>query len=125
MENYWMALAAYAAAVFHPFAVMSTSEKLWYGLGFFAQALFAGRFIIQWIASEKAKRSVVPLSFWFFSVVGGVLLFIYAIKRKDPVFIFGQGAGLVVYMRNLYLIYRERMNIGSEKNVVTIEAESR
>ncbi|MFX3816636.1 lipid-A-disaccharide synthase N-terminal domain-containing protein, partial [Streptococcus suis] len=66
------------------------------------------RFVVQWIASEKAKRSVVPVTFWFFSLFGGVLLFIYAIVRKDPVFIAGQGLGLVVYIRNLWLIANEK-----------------
>ncbi|HQN19844.1 MAG TPA: lipid-A-disaccharide synthase N-terminal domain-containing protein [Syntrophobacteraceae bacterium] len=77
-------------------------------LGFVAQGLFTARFLVQWIASERAGRSVVPLAFWFLSVAGGGLLLLYAIFRKDPVFIAGQGAGLVVYLRNLYLIYRER-----------------
>eukprot|EP01133_Synstelium_polycarpum_P029143 gene29143-35604_t len=63
----------------------------WILLGFFAQGCFTMRFVVQWIASEKAKRSVVPVTFWFFSLFGGVLLFIYAIVRKDPVFIAGQG----------------------------------
>jgi lipid-A-disaccharide synthase-like uncharacterized protein len=78
-------------------------------LGFVAQGLFTARFLVQWIASERAGRSVVPLAFWFLSVAGGGLLLLYAIFRKDPVFIAGQAAGLVVYLRNLYLIYRERM----------------
>lgn len=77
-------------------------------LGFIAQGLFASRFLVQWIASERARRSVVPVSFWFLSVSGGALLLVYAILRKDPVFILGQASGLVIYSRNLYLIYRER-----------------
>lgn len=77
-------------------------------LGFIAQGLFAARFLVQWIASERAGRSVVPVSFWFLSVSGGVLLLLYAILRKDPVFILGQASGLIIYGRNLYLIYRER-----------------
>jgi lipid-A-disaccharide synthase-like uncharacterized protein len=83
-------------------------EKMWLGLGFAAQLLFSARFLVQWIASEKAKRSVVPLAFWYFSVAGGGLLLVYAIYRKDPVFILGQSSGLVIYLRNLYLIYKER-----------------
>jgi lipid-A-disaccharide synthase-like uncharacterized protein len=78
-------------------------------LGFIAQGLFSARFLVQWIASERAGRSVVPLSFWFLSVAGGGLLLLYAVFRRDPVFIAGQTAGLVVYLRNLYLIYRERL----------------
>lgn len=77
-------------------------------LGFIAQGLFASRFLVQWIASERAKRSVVPISFWFLSVSGGALLLLYAVLRKDPVFILGQASGLIIYSRNLYLIYRER-----------------
>ncbi|NLI83146.1 MAG: hypothetical protein GX443_15890 [Deltaproteobacteria bacterium] len=77
-------------------------------LGFAAQGLFAARFLVQWIASEKAKRSVVPISFWFLSVGGGTLLLVYALLRRDPVFILGQASGLVIYSRNLYLIYQER-----------------
>ena len=80
----------------------------WIVLGFVAQALFMMRFVVQWLASEKAKKSVMPVAFWFFSLGGGVLLFIYAIRQKDPVFIAGQGLGLIVYIRNLSLIYREK-----------------
>jgi lipid-A-disaccharide synthase-like uncharacterized protein len=78
-------------------------------LGFIAQGLFTARFLVQWIASERAGRSVVPLSFWLLSVAGGGLLLLYAVFRRDPVFIVGQAAGLVIYLRNLYLIYRERL----------------
>jgi lipid-A-disaccharide synthase-like uncharacterized protein len=75
-------------------------------LGFVAQGAFFMRFVVQWIASERNKRSVVPVAFWYFSVVGGVLLLAYSIYRKDPVFIVGQAAGLFIYARNLMLIYR-------------------
>ena len=84
-------------------------EKGWLALGFIAQGMFSARFLVQWIASERAGRSVVPLSFWLLSVAGGASLLVYAVWRKDPVFILGQGCGLVVYARNLYLIYRERI----------------
>ncbi|MFC4624314.1 lipid-A-disaccharide synthase N-terminal domain-containing protein [Daeguia caeni] len=80
----------------------------WVILGFVAQACFTMRFVVQWLASERAKRSVMPVAFWFFSLIGGALLFIYAIQRKDPVFIAGQGLGLLVYIRNLVLIANER-----------------
>jgi lipid-A-disaccharide synthase-like uncharacterized protein len=73
-------------------------------LGFIAQGLFSARFLVQWIASERRRKSVVPHAFWYFSVAGGALLLAYAIHRKDPVFIVGQGAGLVVYLRNLQLL---------------------
>lgn len=81
---------------------------MWVALGFAAQFLFTMRFVVQWIASERAKRSVVPIAFWFFSLGGGFLLFLYAIQRKDPVFIAGQGLGLAIYVRNLMLIYSHK-----------------
>ncbi|MBB5702638.1 lipid-A-disaccharide synthase-like uncharacterized protein [Ochrobactrum daejeonense] len=80
----------------------------WIVLGFIAQACFTMRFVVQWLASEKARRSVMPVAFWFFSLGGGTLLLIYAIQRKDPVFIAGQALGLVVYIRNLWLIANEK-----------------
>jgi lipid-A-disaccharide synthase-like uncharacterized protein len=76
----------------------------WVILGFIAQGFFTMRFVVQWIASERARRSVVPVAFWFFSIGGGVLLLVYALYRRDPVFIAGQALGLVVYTRNLYFI---------------------
>jgi lipid-A-disaccharide synthase-like uncharacterized protein len=79
----------------------------WLILGITAQTLFASRFIIQWIASERAGESVMPDVFWLFSLVGSALLLAYAIKRNDPVFILGQASGLLVYMRNLHLIRRK------------------
>jgi lipid-A-disaccharide synthase-like uncharacterized protein len=76
----------------------------WVILGFIAQGFFTMRFVVQWIASERARKSVIPVAFWFFSIGGGVLLLIYALYRKDPVFIAGQALGLLVYIRNLYFI---------------------
>lgn len=81
---------------------------IWAIIGLIAQALFTGRFVVQWWASERAGRSVVPTAFWFFSIGGGLLLFIYALERGDIVFILGQGLGLVVYIRNLMLISKSR-----------------
>ena len=92
-------------ALFH---VGSTYALIWLCLGFFAQFMFMMRFVVQWIASEKAKESVVPLAFWYFSVAGGLLLLLYAIHRRDPVFIFGQSLGLLIYIRNLWLIHAKR-----------------
>jgi lipid-A-disaccharide synthase-like uncharacterized protein len=80
----------------------------WVVLGFIAQGFFMMRFVVQWVASERAKRSVVPIAFWFFSLGGGTLLLVYAIQREDPVFIAGQGLGLFIYIRNLWLIANER-----------------
>ena len=77
-------------------------------LGMLGQALFFSRFLVQWIASEKKGRSVVPLSFWYLSLGGGGLLLFYALWRKDPVIVLGQAVGLFVYVRNLMLIHRRR-----------------
>lgn len=76
-------------------------------LGFIGQAMFSMRFIIQWIASEKVKKSVIPFSFWIFSLSGSSLLLIYAIYRKDPVFILGQAPNLLIYSRNIWLIKKK------------------
>jgi len=83
----------------------------WLALGFFAQLLFSARFLIQWIASERAGKSVIPLLFWYFSIAGAGLLLTYSIYRKDPVFILGQSTGIFIYTRNLYLIRRERKTV--------------
>ena len=80
--------------------------SIWMCLGVVGQALFSGRFLVQWIASERTGRSVLPVAFWYFSLLGGAALLIYAIHRRDPVFIFGQAAGLLVYARNLHLHLR-------------------
>jgi lipid-A-disaccharide synthase-like uncharacterized protein len=77
-------------------------------VGYAGQALFTMRFVVQWIATERARKSVFPIAFWFFSIGGGVLLFAYALAKRDPVFILGQGFGVFVYLRNLYFVYRER-----------------
>lgn len=84
-----------------------SAEWVWVAIGFIGQALFSARFMVQWIASERAKRSIVPKAFWFFSLGGGATLLAYALYRQDPVFIVGQGAGLFIYVRNLMLIRRE------------------
>ncbi|PYN82113.1 MAG: lipid A biosynthesis protein [Candidatus Rokuibacteriota bacterium] len=83
-----------------------TTDQLWLAVGFLGQALFSARFLIQWIASERQGKSVVPRPFWYFSVGGGMTLLAYALYRRDPVFILGQAAGLFVYARNLYFIFR-------------------
>ncbi|WP_115720424.1 lipid-A-disaccharide synthase N-terminal domain-containing protein [Gallaecimonas mangrovi] len=76
----------------------------WLVLGFVGQLMFSARFIIQWLVSEKARQSIVPKAFWYFSLAGSSLLLIYAIYRRDPVFILGQSAGFIIYLRNLQLI---------------------
>ena len=79
----------------------------WLIVGFMGQIFFSSRFILQWIYSEISKKSIIPLGFWFFSILGGVTLLIYAIHRKDPVFIMGQATGILIYGRNLYFINKQ------------------
>jgi len=81
--------------------------NLWVILGLFAQLLFFLRFFVQWVVSEKKGKSTIPVSFWYFSIVGSILLLIYSIYRKDLVFIIGQSVGSFIYTRNLILIYRK------------------
>ena len=83
-------------------------DRMWLVIGFFGQAMFTSRFLVQWLASERARRSVTPVLFWWFSLAGGIVLLTYAIHRRDPVFALGQGTGLFIYLRNLLLIRRER-----------------
>lgn len=83
---------------------------IWIVIGFAGQLIFGGRFILQWIASERRQESHIPIPFWWMSIVGGAITAAYAIHRRDPVFIVGQVAGLVVYVRNLMLIYRAQRN---------------
>ncbi|MBL4891214.1 MAG: lipid-A-disaccharide synthase N-terminal domain-containing protein [Rhizobiaceae bacterium] len=86
----------------------SSTEILWLAVGFGAQLMFSMRFLIQWIASEKARASIVPETFWYFSFVGGAMLLVYAIYRVDPVFIMGQATGLLIYSRNIYFIWKNK-----------------
>ena len=83
-------------------------DPLWLAIGFLGQAFFTMRFGLQWFASERAKRSVIPVAFWYFSLLGGATLLLYAVHRQDPVFIVGQAAGVFIYLRNLHLIYKEK-----------------
>ena len=83
-------------------------EIVWIGIGFLGQSLFMMRFLWQWIQSERNRRSIIPIAFWYFSLAGGMTLFAYAVHRLDPVFITGQSLGLLVYTRNLLLISREK-----------------
>jgi lipid-A-disaccharide synthase-like uncharacterized protein len=88
--------------------VFVTRLDWWLALGFLAQGLFTARFLVQWIASERAGKSVMPIAFWFFSIGGGLLLLVYALYRRDPVFIAGQAFGVFVYARNLHFELRDR-----------------
>ncbi len=91
---------------------MTTTETIWIAIGFLGQGLFFGRWVIQWIASERTAESRVPIAFWYMSLVGGLITLAYAIYRADPVFISGQGIGTFVYLRNLVLIYRADQSKG-------------
>ncbi|WP_076363729.1 lipid-A-disaccharide synthase N-terminal domain-containing protein [Phaeovulum vinaykumarii] len=84
-----------------------SAQFIWIGIGFLGQALFSARFLVQWLTSEMRRESVIPVAFWYLSLAGGATLLTYAIWRKDPVFIAGQGFGLLVYARNLILIHRK------------------
>ena len=86
---------------------MTTTETVWIAIGFFGQALFFGRWLIQWIVSERQAESRMPIAFWYLSLVGGLITLAYAIYRRDPVFIAGQSIGALVYIRNLMLIRRQ------------------
>lgn len=81
-------------------------ETIWLAIGFLGQGLFFCRWVIQWIASERKAESQVPISFWYMSLIGGLITLTYAIYREDPVFIAGQSIGSIVYIRNLMLISR-------------------
>lgn len=80
----------------------------WVLIGLVGQAMFSMRFLLQWIYSERVGRSVIPELFWYFSLGGGVILLLYAVRQRDPVFIIGQATGLFIYMRNIWLIWREK-----------------
>jgi lipid-A-disaccharide synthase-like uncharacterized protein len=101
MQSLYDAGAAYLA-------MLSPREMVWIAVGFAGQFLFMMRFLWQWIQSERQRRSVIPIAFWYFSLAGGMTLFAYAVHRGDPVFITGQMLGVIVYTRNLLLIRRER-----------------
>ena len=81
------------------------NSQIWLSIGFLGQMVFSMRFIVQWIASEKRRESVIPIAFWYISLTGSAILFTYAVYRRDPVFTLGQGFGAVVYIRNLMLIH--------------------
>lgn len=83
-------------------------ERYWIAIGLLGQGLFTGRFLVQWLASEKEGKSVIPELFWHLSLSGGTILLVYALWRRDPVFILGQATGIIVYTRNLILIRQEK-----------------
>ena len=103
----WRAVDAYVQDVF------ITRLDWWVLLGLVAQSMFTMRFLVQWIASERVGRSVIPLAFWIFSIGGGILLLIYALYRRDVVFIAGQAFGVFVYVRNIHFVLRDRSSATS------------
>ena len=90
------------------FASLSTEEMAWLGIGFLGQSLFFSRWLLQWFSSERREESHIPVSFWYLSLAGSVIVLAYAIHKMDPVFIAGQSVGTVVYVRNLILLYRAK-----------------
>lgn len=86
----------------------------WLIIGFAGQAFFSARFLVQWLYSEWHKRSLIPTAFWYFSIAGGLVLLVYAVHQRDPVFIAGQLTGVIVYGRNLYFITRERVRVNDQ-----------
>ncbi|WP_375408667.1 lipid-A-disaccharide synthase N-terminal domain-containing protein [uncultured Methylobacterium sp.] len=88
--------------------VFVTRFDLWLVFGLAAQLVFGSRFVLQWIASERAGKSVMPMSFWFLSIAGGLMTLVYGLVRREPVIIFGQGLSTLIYLRNVVLILRER-----------------
>jgi lipid-A-disaccharide synthase-like uncharacterized protein len=94
--------------LFEIFRVDHWGEFWWVVVGLLGQAMFSMRFLVQWISSERARKSVMPVAFWYFSIAGGMILLTYAIYRRDPVFIIGQSTGLFIYLRNLWLIRVEK-----------------
>lgn len=91
---------------FLPSSIVTHPEQIMVTIGFAGQGLFAMRFIVQWLTSEGQGRSVIPIAFWYFSIGGGTVLLLYAVWRQDPVIICGQGLGLFIYLRNLFLIHK-------------------
>ena len=93
---------------------MILTPQIWLIIGFIGQTIFASRFLIQWIVSERASKSIIPNIFWWISIVGSLILLSYAIHKQDPVFIVGQSCGFLIYSRNLYLIWKDKK--ASKKN---------
>lgn len=89
-------------------AALSGTDMVWLGIGLAGQLMFMMRFVVQWVSSERAKRSVMPVSFWYFSLVGGITVLAYGLYRVEPVIILGQLPGTLIYLRNLRLIQKER-----------------
>ncbi len=95
------------------FTSLPTEEMIWLGIGFFGQGLFFSRWLLQWFVSERKAESQIPVSFWYMSLIGSVIVLAYAIHRLDPVFMAGQSVGTLVYVRNLILIHRTQKRVKS------------
>ncbi|OSQ43065.1 lipid-A-disaccharide synthase N-terminal domain-containing protein [Thalassospira sp. MCCC 1A01428] len=104
------------------FARLFAHMDVWFVLGIVGQVMFSGRFLVQWLVSEKHAKSIVPVAFWYLSILGGICLMVYGLKRAEPIIILGQSFGLIVYARNLYFIHREKRNAQTE-TISTIVAE--
>lgn len=98
-----------------------SSVTFWLTIGFLGQSLFTARFLVQWVVSEKRCDSVVPVAFWWLSLMGGTALLAYAFFRRDPVIITGQGMGLFVYTRNLMLVGKARAKRAQPESGLTID----
>ncbi len=101
---------------------MVWNANLWMAVGFLGQAIFTARFLVQWVVSEKKRDSVVPVAFWWLSLFGGMTLLSYAISRRDPVIIVGQGMGLFVYVRNLMLVGKARRRADRREGRAPVES---
>jgi lipid-A-disaccharide synthase-like uncharacterized protein len=102
-----------AAQLSQWWATTTATEMIWLGVGFLAQLMFSMRFIVQWIASERARRSIVPETFWYFSFVGGLMVMAYGLQKADPVIILGQ-FGVFIYGRNLYFLWTHKTREGRD-----------
>ncbi len=92
---------------------LSTNEMIWVGIGFIGQSLFFSRWLIQWVVSERKAESQIPVSFWYMSLIGSVIVLAYAIHKVDPVFMVGQGVGTLVYIRNIMLLHQSKKRVVS------------
>lgn len=99
--------ATFVAKIGQWWTGMTPLDRVWLGIGMFGQLMFTGRWFVQWIATERARRSVVPATFWYFSFFGGLLVLAYGFYRVDPVIIIGQ-FGVFIYARNIYFLLRSQ-----------------
>ena len=113
----WGGVSMHWTDLAHWWQATPTSESIWIGVGLTAQLMFSMRFIVEWVATEKARASIIPETFWYFSFFGGALLLAYACYRLDPVFILGQATGLVIYSRNLDFIWLGKRGLSPAKLV--------